>query len=93
MSRAILCKRRIGKAIVQALAKGGRDEQAVETAPAVKVKKPGTQFAEATRVTGDFLRDVMKLNLDTKNFRVFGPDETASSSPAFGKEGTTWKPP
>ena len=46
---------------------------------AVKVKKPGTHFAEATRVTGDFLRDVMKLNLETRNFRVFGPDETASN--------------
>ena len=46
---------------------------------AVKVKKPGSQFAEATRVMGDFLRDVMKLNLDSKNFRVFGPDETASN--------------
>src|SRR5689334_18794915 len=46
---------------------------------AVKVKKPGTHFAEATRVTGDFLRDVMKLNLETRNFRVFGPDENASN--------------
>ena len=35
--------------------------------------------AEATRVLGDFLRDVMKLNLDKQNFRLFGPDETASN--------------
>ena len=28
---------------------------------------------------GTFLRDVMKLNLNAKNFRVFGPDETASN--------------
>lgn len=46
---------------------------------AVKVKKPGTENAEATRILGEFLRDVMKLNADRKNFRVFGPDETASN--------------
>ena len=46
---------------------------------AVKVSKPGTENAEATRVLGIFLRDVMKLNSDAKNFRVFGPDETASN--------------
>jgi xylulose-5-phosphate/fructose-6-phosphate phosphoketolase len=46
---------------------------------AVSVPKPGTENAEATRVLGGFLRDVMKLNADTKNFRVFGPDETASN--------------
>jgi xylulose-5-phosphate/fructose-6-phosphate phosphoketolase len=46
---------------------------------AVKVSKPGTGIAEATRVLGSFLRDVMKRNGDSKNFRVFGPDETASN--------------
>src|SRR5262249_44405237 len=46
---------------------------------AVKVEKPGTDYTEATRVLGFFLRDVMKLNSETKNFRVFGPDETASN--------------
>jgi xylulose-5-phosphate/fructose-6-phosphate phosphoketolase len=46
---------------------------------AVGVSKPGTQNAEATRVLGGFLRDVMKLNADSRNFRVFGPDETASN--------------
>src|SRR5713101_8054306 len=46
---------------------------------AVTVSKPGTQNAEATRVLGGFLRDVMKLNADSNNFRVFGPDETASN--------------
>ncbi|MEO1560227.1 MAG: phosphoketolase family protein [Cyanobacteria bacterium J06632_19] len=39
----------------------------------------GNTIAEATRVMGKLLRDVMKLNLDTKNFRLFGPDETASN--------------
>ncbi|MBV6626435.1 MAG: phosphoketolase family protein [Rivularia sp. (in: Bacteria)] len=45
---------------------------------AVEVE-PGNTVAEATRVMGKLLRDVMKLNLDTKNFRLFGPDETASN--------------
>jgi xylulose-5-phosphate/fructose-6-phosphate phosphoketolase len=46
---------------------------------AVTVVKPGTEYAEATRILGEFLRDVMKLNEDHKNFRIFGPDETASN--------------
>jgi xylulose-5-phosphate/fructose-6-phosphate phosphoketolase len=46
---------------------------------AVTFAKPGTESAEATRVLGKLLRDVMKLNADTRNFRVFGPDETASN--------------
>jgi xylulose-5-phosphate/fructose-6-phosphate phosphoketolase len=46
---------------------------------AVDVPKPGTESAESTRVLGGFLRDVMKLNMETRNFRVFGPDETASN--------------
>ena len=46
---------------------------------AVKVPKPGKVFAEATRVMGRFLRDIMKFNMDRRNFRVFGPDETASN--------------
>jgi xylulose-5-phosphate/fructose-6-phosphate phosphoketolase len=46
---------------------------------AVKVHSPGAVDAEATRVTGCFLRDVMKLNMESRNFRVFGPDETASN--------------
>src|SRR5215831_5566328 len=46
---------------------------------AVEVEKPGVVVAEATRVLGQMLRDVMKLNADSRNFRVFGPDETASN--------------
>ncbi|HET9680397.1 MAG TPA: phosphoketolase family protein, partial [Candidatus Limnocylindrales bacterium] len=38
---------------------------------------PGTTFAEATKVTGMFIRDVIARNPQT--FRVFGPDETASN--------------
>ncbi len=46
---------------------------------AVDVPKPGTVEAEATRVMGQYLRDVMKLNEDSRNFRVVGPDETNSN--------------
>ena len=45
----------------------------------VSVPAPGTVRAEATRVLGHYLRDVMKENLDRRNFRIFGPDETASN--------------
>ncbi len=46
---------------------------------AIDVPKPGQVLAEATRVLGCFLRDVMKLNMDQRHFRVMGPDETASN--------------
>jgi len=46
---------------------------------AVAMPGPGTVRAEATRVLGGFIRDVMKLNLGKANFRLFGPDETASN--------------
>ena len=46
---------------------------------AVKLAEPGAVMAEATRVLGHFLRDVIKFNLDSRNFRLFGPDETASN--------------
>jgi xylulose-5-phosphate/fructose-6-phosphate phosphoketolase len=46
---------------------------------AADVPKPGQVFGEATRVMGRFLRDVLKLNEKERNFRVMGPDETASN--------------
>jgi xylulose-5-phosphate/fructose-6-phosphate phosphoketolase len=46
---------------------------------AVEVSKPGVSLGEATRVLGGLLRDVMTQNAEAKNFRVFGPDETASN--------------
>ena len=46
---------------------------------AVDVPQPGQALAEPTRVMGRFLRDVMKLNREARNFRVVGPDETASN--------------
>lgn len=44
---------------------------------AVEVPKPGQSEAENTRPLGNFLRDVMRNNMT--NFRMFGPDETASN--------------
>jgi xylulose-5-phosphate/fructose-6-phosphate phosphoketolase len=46
---------------------------------AVRVESPGSVTAEATRVMGRFLRDVMKVNLAGKNFRLFSPDENNSN--------------
>ncbi len=43
------------------------------------VPAPGQTNGEATRTLGKYLRDVMKNNESTRNFRVFGPDETASN--------------
>jgi xylulose-5-phosphate/fructose-6-phosphate phosphoketolase len=48
-------------------------------AHAVAVAAPGAVRAESTRVLGQFLREVMARNLATSNFRLFGPDETASN--------------
>ena len=46
---------------------------------AVDVPSPGATSAESTRVMGKFLRDIMKENLDNKNFRLFSPDENNSN--------------
>ena len=46
---------------------------------AVGVLNPGTTQAEATSIMGAFLRDVMQLNWESRNFRIYGPDETASN--------------
>lgn len=45
----------------------------------VDVPTPGSVDAEAPRALGMFLRDVMRANAASANFRVFGPDETASN--------------
>jgi xylulose-5-phosphate/fructose-6-phosphate phosphoketolase len=46
---------------------------------AVDVPMPARTSSEPTRVLGGFLRDVMRLNAEYENFRLFGPDETASN--------------
>jgi xylulose-5-phosphate/fructose-6-phosphate phosphoketolase len=58
----------------------------------LEVAAPGALFAESTRVLGGFVRDVMKLNLAARNFRVFGPDETNSNrlGDLFQATGKTW---
>jgi len=59
---------------------------------AVEVKQHGTGYAEATRVLGAFVRDVMARNEQHRNFRVFGPDETASNrlGAVLETTGRTW---
>jgi xylulose-5-phosphate/fructose-6-phosphate phosphoketolase len=46
---------------------------------AVNVSKPGVEIAEGTRVQGQFIRDVLQLNTEARNFRVYSPDETTSN--------------
>ena len=46
---------------------------------AVKVDEPGDALASDTLVLGDFLAEVIRLNMEERNFRVFGPDETLSN--------------
>jgi xylulose-5-phosphate/fructose-6-phosphate phosphoketolase len=46
---------------------------------AIEVPEPGKITGEATKVLGQFLRDVAKMNAKYHNFRVFGPDETVSN--------------
>jgi xylulose-5-phosphate/fructose-6-phosphate phosphoketolase len=46
---------------------------------AVKLPTPGAVDAQATQIQGQFIRDVMRLNAEAHNFRVFSPDETTSN--------------
>lgn len=59
---------------------------------AVELPAPGRVKAEATRVLGGLIRDVMKLNLSQANFRLFGPDETASNrlDAVYAVSGKAW---
>jgi xylulose-5-phosphate/fructose-6-phosphate phosphoketolase len=58
----------------------------------VKIEAPGGSASEPTRVLGDYLRDVMARNLAHGNFRLFGPDETASNRLAavYDVSGKAW---
>jgi xylulose-5-phosphate/fructose-6-phosphate phosphoketolase len=58
---------------------------------ALVVDKPGTEFAESTRVLGSFLRDVIAENRD--HFLLFGPDETASNrlGDVFSETSRRWQ--
>jgi xylulose-5-phosphate/fructose-6-phosphate phosphoketolase len=59
---------------------------------AVDVRAPGTSASEAMRVLGTWLRDVMHANQGAANFRVFGPDETASNrlGPVLEETDRAW---
>ncbi len=59
---------------------------------ALSVPQPGKVIGQATQVVGELLRDVMRLNQTQRNFRVMGPDETASNrlGALFEVTGRTW---
>jgi xylulose-5-phosphate/fructose-6-phosphate phosphoketolase len=59
---------------------------------ALDVPQPGAVVGEATRAVGKFLRDVFKLNEAQHNFRLMGPDETASNrlQDVFDVTGRAW---
>jgi xylulose-5-phosphate/fructose-6-phosphate phosphoketolase len=60
---------------------------------AIDVTVPGASLSEPTRVLGGMLRDVMRLNTGSANFRVFGPDETESNrlTALLEVTGKTWQ--
>ncbi|MEG1594323.1 MAG: phosphoketolase family protein, partial [Oscillibacter sp.] len=62
---------------------------------AVSLSAPGAQEAQDMQVLGYYVRDVMKLNMDARNFRIFAPDETASNRlhPVFEVTGRRFLDP
>ena len=62
---------------------------------AVSVPRPGAVEEEDAAVLGNYVRDLLRLNQEARNFRVFGPDETASNglSAAFQASGRRWMDP
>ena len=60
---------------------------------AVDVSVPGATVAEATRVLGELLRDVIRANEASRNFRLLGPDETDSNrlSAVFEVTDRAWQ--
>ncbi|GAX56499.1 phosphoketolase family protein [Streptomyces olivochromogenes] len=60
---------------------------------AVPVDKPGATLHEPTRVLGDLLEQVMKDTSQRRDFRLVGPDETASNrlGAVFGASGKAWQ--
>jgi xylulose-5-phosphate/fructose-6-phosphate phosphoketolase len=59
---------------------------------AIELAAPGAAKAEGTRNLGRYLREVMRQSLATANFRLFGPDETASNrlEAVYEVSGKTW---
>ena len=62
---------------------------------AVEVPKPGAVEAQDTQVLGGYVRDLIKRNLKSRNFRVFGPDVTSSNqlSAMLQATGRRWTDP
>ncbi|MFH9419501.1 phosphoketolase [Streptomyces sp. NPDC017529] len=60
---------------------------------AVPVDKPGAQLHEPTRVLGGLLRDLMERTAGSRDFRLFGPDETASNrlQDVYDATDKTWQ--
>jgi xylulose-5-phosphate/fructose-6-phosphate phosphoketolase len=60
---------------------------------AVEVPEPGVHGEGDTTVLGRFLRDVIELNQEERNFRLFGPDETLSNrlNPVFEATSRQWE--
>ncbi|MEU1035654.1 phosphoketolase family protein [Streptomyces mirabilis] len=60
---------------------------------AVPVDRPGATLHEPTRVLGDLLEQVMKDTSHRRDFRLVGPDETASNrlGAVFGATGKAWQ--
>ena len=62
---------------------------------AVNVPSPGAVNAADTHILGEFLRDVISLNKEQRNFRIFGPDETLSNrlNAVFEVTNRQWEAP
>jgi xylulose-5-phosphate/fructose-6-phosphate phosphoketolase len=77
-------------------ANGGRCAAPLKLPPvtdlAVAVERPGRTATESTRVLGCWLREILRLNAPSRNFRLFGPDETSSNrlEAVFEATGRTW---
>lgn len=61
----------------------------------VNVRIPGSVIAQDTKELGKYVRDVLKLNFDNKNFRMFGPDEALSNrfNYVFDVDSRDWNTP
>ena len=58
----------------------------------ISIPSPGALDGQDMIILSDFVRDIMKLNLDSRNFRIFGPDETKSNrlTSVFEATGRRW---
>ncbi|MEV0848111.1 phosphoketolase family protein [Streptomyces sp. NPDC049954] len=79
------------------VANGGRLLRSLPTPPlerhAARFDGPGTTTHEATRVLGHYLADIMRDTADRRDFRLVGPDETASNrlEGVYEETGKTWQ--